>query len=64
MTNHEIPSPVIQKFHSELKRLLDLESSTQAPKAVSGTRGNKVPQRRLVKLPPSTHPLFPELELS
>ena len=64
MTNHEISSPVIQKFHSELKRLLDLESSAQAYPPVPESRKNKVPQRRLVKLPPSNHPLFPELELS
>lgn len=64
MTNSKIPSPVVERFHAELKRLLEKEAITQPNVGLEASTRNKVPQRRLVKLPPASHPLFPELSMT
>lgn len=63
MTDQKTPSRVIERFHVALQRLSDQKPIAQETHPTESGPENKVPKRRLVKLPPSSHFLFPDLEL-
>ena len=59
-----VASPVLTQFRKELKRLQDLESKQPTPVELQSELVRQVPKRRIVKLPPTRHPLFPDLTMS